>query len=272
MNKQSVKLARRAYFSIGRHLNHPDWDEAKNLATFRHLARPHGHDCMIFAFYEGEPGENDGMIANLSDIKPLLAEAIAPLDGAMLDCDLDEFRAARPTVENIVEFLWTRLPKQQSNGRLIKLALELSSRLRVEKTPDFMRLTRCYEFAAAHRLCSPQLDDAQNMALYGKCSNPAGHGHNYGLEVTIEGTPDAQTGFLIAPWTLDSIVEEEIFERFDHRHLNEDCPEFETLIPTSENFARVIFDVLRARLEHEGHRLARVGLHETQKNFFEVEA
>ena len=271
-NKQRVKLARRAYFSIGRRLSHPDWDEARNREIFRHLSRPHGHDCMILAFYEGEPGPHDGMIANLSDIKPILADATAPLDGAMLDCDIAAFRASRPTAENIVEFLWARLPQQQSNGRFIKLALELSSRLRVEKTPDFMRLTRCYEFAAAHRLCSPQLDDAQNAALYGKCSNLAGHGHNYGLEVTVEGTPDPQTGFLIVPWQLDEMVESEIFTRFDHHHLNEDCPEFETLIPTSENFARVIFDILSARLNKEGHRLAKVGLHETQKNFFEVEA
>jgi 6-pyruvoyltetrahydropterin/6-carboxytetrahydropterin synthase len=271
-NSSTAKLARRAYFSIGRRLFHPDWDDALNTANFRHLARAHGHDCVLLAFYAGEPGARDGMIANLSDIKPLLAEATAPLDGKMLDCDLAECQATRTTAENKVESLWARLPLQQSTGHLIRLVLELTARLRVEKTPDFMRLTRSYEFAAAHRLCAPHLDDAQNAALYGKCSNRAGHGHNYRLEVTVEGTPDAQTGFLISPWLLDGIVEDEIFARFDHRHLNEDCPEFKDLIPTSENFARVIFDLLRVRLAAEGHNLARVGLHETQKNFFEVEA
>ena len=269
---QTVTLARRAYFSIGRRLSHPDWDEARNRKTFHHLSRPHGHDCTLTAFYSGTPGEHDGMVANLTDIKPVLAEAVAPLDGKMLDQDVAEFRGARPTAENVVEFLWARLPQTEAHGRLIRLVLELTPRLRVEKTADFMRLTRKYEFAAAHRLCVPELDDAQNEALYGRCSNPAGHGHNYGLEVTVEGTPNKQTGFLISPWELDHIVDEEIFARFDHKHLNVDCPEFANLIPTSENFARVIFDILQARLDGEGRRLAKVGLHETQKNYFEVEA
>jgi 6-pyruvoyltetrahydropterin/6-carboxytetrahydropterin synthase len=270
--KSKVSLARRAYFSVGRTLSRADWDETRNQQAFRHLARPHGHDCVLTAFYVGEPSAQDGMVANLSDIKPVLAQAAEPLDGKMLPVDVPEFESGPPTAEKIVEFLWDRLPRAQSAGQLSRLVLELTSRLRVEKTSYFMRLTRSYEFAAAHRLFAAHLDDPGNEALYGKCSNPAGHGHNYGLDVTIEGTPDEQTGFLMPPWELDRIVDEEIYTRFDHRHLNFDCPEFKNLIPTSENFARVIFDILSARLQSERCRLAKVGLHETQKNYFEVEA
>ena len=209
------------------------------------------------------------MVVNISDIKPALAQAIAPLDCAMLTGN-GEILNAPPSMENIVEFLWNSLPAEVEEGTLSRLVLEASPRLWVEKTLKTMRLTRKYEFAAAHRLCSPDLSDAENTELYGKCSNLAGHGHNYGLEVTIEGAPN-EAGFIMAPDKLDAIVEAEIFERFDHKHLNEDCAEFENLIPTSENFARVIFAVLQEKLNADGHRLAKIGLHETQKNYFEVE-
>lgn len=257
-----VDIARRAYFSFGRRAPLPHWPPR--------LQKPHGYDVVLTVYYNGSVPEKNGMVVNISDIKPALAKAIAPLDGAMLT-GRDDILKQPPSAENIVKFLWESLPAQVEEGTLSRVVLDVSSRLRVEKTPDLMRLTRKYEFAAAHRLCSPTLSDEENTSLYGKCSNLAGHGHNYGLEVTIEGTPD-DNGFILAPDKLDAIVENEIFERFDHKHLNEDCPEFENLIPTSENFARVIFAVLREKLQSEGHKLAKIGLHETQKNYFEVVA
>ena len=257
-----VSIARRAYFSFGRHAQIENWPPRLRL--------PHGYDCVLTVYYDGSVPVHNGMVVNISDIKPALAEAVAPLDYAMLTGQ-DEILKAPPSAENIVKFLWERLPAQVEEGQLSRVVLEVSSRLSIEKTPDIMRLTRKYEFAAAHRLCSPDFSDEENSTLYGKCSNLAGHGHNYGLEVTVEGTPD-EAGFIIAPQKLDALVEAEIFERFDHKHLNEDCPEFENLIPTSENFARVIFAVLQEKLSEAGYRLAKIGLHETQKNYFEVEA
>jgi len=270
--QSQVNLARRAYFSVGCRLANPNWDEAHNRAVFGKAYGPHGHDYIIDVFYRGEPSEEDGMIVNLVDIKPILAEAVSVLDGKFLDEEVEWFRSHRPTVENLVNFLWQRLPGQLHSGKLNRLCLEQSPRLWATRSEDSMKLTKKYEFAAAHRLHAPQLPDEENAARYGKCNNPRGHGHNYGLEVTVEGEPDADTGFIIAPQELDRIVDEEVFERFDHKHLNEDCPEFTGMIPTSENLARVIFAKLQGRLDGNGRRLARVGLHETQKNFFEVEA
>ena len=137
-----------------------------------------------------------------------------------------------------------------------------------------MKVSQSYEFAAAHRLFSPALSEQQNQQRFDKCSNRAGHGHNFQLQVWVEGTPDRESGYVINPRTLDAIVEEEVFHRFDHKHLNEDCPEFVDtgLIPTSENLALVIFGLLKDRLQAQGYHLARVGLQETQKNYFEVEA
>jgi 6-pyruvoyltetrahydropterin/6-carboxytetrahydropterin synthase len=271
---EKVTLARRAYFSSGRVLRHADWSDEKNREVFGKRARPHGHDYSLTVFYTGTPGEEDGMIVNLTDIKPILARVLAPLDGKFLN-ELEAFRDHPPTAENLVNFLWQELPKQIAGGVLTRLCLQEAPDFWIVKLPDTMRVTKKYEFAAAHRLHAPTLSEAENNARYGKCNNPSGHGHNYGLEITVEGTPDAQSGVLLSPETFDKIVDEEVFDRFDHKHLNEDCPEFENLIPTSENLARVIFDLLQKRiaeLNQPDLKLARVGLNETQKNYFEVEA
>src|SRR5207244_4052673 len=96
-----------------------------------------------------------------------------------------------------------------------------------EKNGDWiMTLTRTYEFAASHRLHVPTLTDEQNVELFGKCNNPAGHGHNYVLEVTVQGEPDPRTGMMADLETLDRIVEELVVDRYDHKHLNVDIPEF----------------------------------------------
>ncbi len=248
-----------------------DWSDNENQKYFGKRANPHGHDYSLNIFFSGEVHPHDGMIVNLDELKPVLAHLLEEVDGAFLN-DINYFENCVPSLENLVNFLWQELPHNVGAGHLVRICLEESSRRRIEKSDTFMRLTTKYEFAAAHRLHTPHLSDDENHRLYGKCNNPRGHGHNYGLEVTVEGELNAQTGEIIAPSKLDELVLDEVFTRFDHKHLNEDCPEFDDLIPTSENLARVIFDVLQKRLENEGCRLAKIGLHETQKNYFEVEA
>jgi 6-pyruvoyltetrahydropterin/6-carboxytetrahydropterin synthase len=179
-----ISLARRAYFSCARQLRHPDWSDEQNQAAFGKDALPHGHDYVLDVFYQGEIGAQDGMIVNLTDIKPILARVLDQLDGKFLDGDVEYFATRRPTAENIVNFIWSQLPEQIGAGRLVRVLLQESARLSVEKTANTMKLTRCYEFAAAHRLHVPQMSQDDNSALYGKCNNPRGHGHNYGLEVT----------------------------------------------------------------------------------------
>ena len=266
-----VSLSRRAYFSSGRVLQHPDWTPERNREVFGKNANAHGHDYVLDVFYRGQVSAHDGMIVNLDELKPVLKSVLSQLDSAFLN-ELKYFQTRRPTLENLVNFIWQELPPKLGVGRLARVQLQETARRKAEKTEDNMRVTTCYEFAAAHRLHAPQMSEEDNANLYGKCNNPRGHGHNYGLEVSVEGEPDAQTGAVIALENLDRIVDEEIFTRFDHKHLNDDCPEFRDMIPTSENLARVIFDVLSERLGRDGYKLAKIGLHETQKNYFEVEA
>lgn len=268
---QQVTLGRRAFFSAGRVLSRAEWGTAKNRTIYGRDVLPHGHDYIVTVFYRGVPHEQDGMIVNLIDIKPVVAQVLKPLENSFLN-DLPEFAAKPPTLENLVQYLWREMAPQIGDGKLVCLQLQQTARTWIDITADTMKLTRKYEFAAAHRLHAPHLSAEENLARYGKCNNLRGHGHNYGLEVTIEGTPDQSSGVLVAPHLLDAIIEKEVFERFDHKHLNEDCPEFETLVPTSENLARVIFEKLAPLLQTPSRRLVKIGLHETQKNYFEVEA
>jgi 6-pyruvoyltetrahydropterin/6-carboxytetrahydropterin synthase len=137
-----------------------------------------------------------------------------------------------------------------------------------------MRLTRRYGFCASHRLHSDRLSEPENQELYGKCNNPHGHGHNYALEITVAGTVDPHTGLLLRTADLDALVEQCILQPLDHRHLNQDVPEFVTLVPTSENLARVIENRLNrtwsSRFSPAGPLLEKVSLQETARNRFEL--
>jgi 6-pyruvoyltetrahydropterin/6-carboxytetrahydropterin synthase len=134
-------------------------------------------------------------------------------------------------------------------------------------------LTRVYRFSASHRLHISQLTEDENTRLYGKCNNPFGHGHNYVLEVTAEGPVDRETGLAIHVAELDRLVEERVLRLFRDRNINLDVAEFQDLVPTTENIAGVITELLRDNwgeyISGPG-RLRRVHVQETDRNGFEV--
>ncbi len=266
-----VLISRRAFFASGLRLERPEWSSERNFEVWGKRSRPHGWNYTLDVFYQGHIAGTDGMIVNLDELKPMLARLVEPLDNSDLN-QSSYLNGQVPTLENLSSALWQSLPAQLGAGTLARLRLREGTRRWCEVSNQAMKVTTTYEFAAAHRLHAPNKSEAENAELYGKCNNPRGHGHNYGLEVTIEGHINSKTGEVIALPVLDEIVQREVFERFDHKHLNEDCPEFKSIIPTSENLALVIFQVLEPAVAGAGARLSRVGLHETMKNFFEVEA
>lgn len=125
-------------------------------------------------------------------------------------------------------------------------------------------ICRKAHFNAAHRLHNPKWSDAKNLEVFGKCNSPHYHGHNFDLEVRIRGEVNPDTGFVMDLAVLGKLIKEEVEERFDHKNLNEDCPEFENILPSTEYFVKIIYDILKPELE-EGHQL-HIILHETQKN------
>jgi 6-pyruvoyltetrahydropterin/6-carboxytetrahydropterin synthase len=130
-----------------------------------------------------------------------------------------------------------------------------------------LSLTRRYHFSASHRLHSAAFSEEENKRLYGKCSNPYGHGHNYVLEVTVTGAVDPETGMIANLGELDPFVEREVVEAFDHKYLNKDVSEFETQVPTTENLCREAYRRLKG---FPAARLERVRIEETSKNSFEI--
>jgi 6-pyruvoyltetrahydropterin/6-carboxytetrahydropterin synthase len=127
-------------------------------------------------------------------------------------------------------------------------------------------LSRRYLLSASHRLYSEAYSEEKNRAVYGKCSNPHGHGHNYVVEVTVGGRVDPVTGMVCNLTDLDSCVQKNVIDRFDHTNLNFD-ERFSDEVPTTENLCIAIHDLLAEHFVHAD--LERVRVEETRNNFFE---
>ncbi|MEP6642947.1 MAG: 6-carboxytetrahydropterin synthase [Acidobacteriaceae bacterium] len=127
-------------------------------------------------------------------------------------------------------------------------------------------MTRRYMFSASHRLHSEAMSPEENLAVYGKCNNPHGHGHNYSVEVTVSGQVSESTGMICNLVDLDGFVAKQITGRFDLQNLNT-LPEFASTVPTTENLCIVIEDILRRGFTHA--HLDKVRIEETMMNSFE---
>jgi len=128
-------------------------------------------------------------------------------------------------------------------------------------------ITRRETFAAAHRLFKPGLSDEENLKLFGKCSNPNWHGHNYTLEVVVAGEVDSDTGFVMDLKELKEIVREHVISKVDHKNLNLDTDFMNGKIPTSENIVIAIWNELADKIKKG--KLYSVKLYETENNYFE---
>jgi 6-pyruvoyltetrahydropterin/6-carboxytetrahydropterin synthase len=126
-----------------------------------------------------------------------------------------------------------------------------------------MLITRKVEFSASHVCRLPQLSEEENRELFGLAANPNGHGHNYVLEVSLEGEPDAVTGMVMDLKELKEILIRQVVEPYDHRFLNYEVPPFDHVVPTTENIARDIWQRLEPHLTNSRRRLDTVRVYET---------
>lgn len=127
-----------------------------------------------------------------------------------------------------------------------------------------VRITKRVRFSAGHRLYSAELSDDENARLYGKCANPGGHGHNYRLDVTVEGELDARTGMVVNFSALEAAIRTEVLDRFDHANLNTDVEPMRGLVPTAEHIAVAIWELLEPKLAPA--RLVEIAVAETESN------
>jgi 6-pyruvoyltetrahydropterin/6-carboxytetrahydropterin synthase len=128
-------------------------------------------------------------------------------------------------------------------------------------------VTRRESFSASHRLFNPAFSDERNAHVFDKCNNPNGHGHNYELEVSVTGEPDPQTGYVVDLKVLKQIIRAEVIDNVDHKHLNLDVDFLRGVIPTAENIAIAIWNVLAPKIP--SGKLTSVRLRETENNVVE---
>ena len=133
-----------------------------------------------------------------------------------------------------------------------------------------MFVTRRAEFSASHVCRLNSLSEAENRQIFGPASNPHGHGHNYAVEVTVEGDPDPTTGMVIDLRQLKELLQDEVVNPMDHRFLNYEVKPFDTVIPTTENIASVIWERLEDRVSKLNARLAKVRLFETPDLYVDI--
>lgn len=195
----------------------------------------------------GEADEQTGYFINIKHIDTAVRRCALPILRAAI---ADEQAALRTPLGNLMRSMFDAL--QPELGRSVyrlslqltpTLALELESSSPEPTAMNHVLMKQQYEFSAAHRLHVPTLSDQQNRDTFGKCNNPAGHGHNYRIEVVVRCPIDLQ-GHTLDPAALDAVVDEHVIEKLDHQHLNHDVPEFADLNPSVEHIARVVWDFL----------------------------
>jgi len=134
-----------------------------------------------------------------------------------------------------------------------------------------MVITRKVEFSASHVCRNPQLSEEENRRVFGLAANPHGHGHNYVLEVSVEGQPDPVTGMVLDLKELKDVLDREVVQPFDHRFLNHEVPPFDRIVPTAENVARDIWQRLEPHLNGGARKLRLVRLYETPDLFVDYQ-
>lgn len=266
-------IDRRAQFSASHRYWLPELSEAENLRRFGPTSRfpGHGHNYVLYVSMAGELDEY-GMVLNLSDVKQVIKrEVTSQLDFSYLNDTWDEFKETLPTTENIARAIWHRLAPHLP---LVRIQLFEHPELWAEYYGNPMEayLTISTHFSAAHRLARPDLSYEKNCEIYGKCARPNGHGHNYHLEVTIKGEIDPRTGMIADLVAFQKAVDDHVVEPFDHTFLNKDIPYFAEVVPTAENIAVHIRDLLQEPIREIGAQLYKVKLIESPNNSCEVYA
>ena len=262
---------RRAQFSASHRYWLPELSKAENQQRFGVNSRfpGHGHNYVLFVSLEGVLDQY-GMVQNLSNVKRVIQQEVTnQLNYSYLNDTWSEFQQTLPTTENIARLIWQRLAPHLP---LVKIQLFEQPELWAEYYGNGMKasLTIKTHFSAAHRLALPELSEEENYKIYGKCARPNGHGHNYHLEVTVTGEIEERTGMLVDLVALQKIVDEYVVEPFDHTFLNKDIPYFAQVVPTAENIAIHICNLLQQPISKIDAELEKVKLIESPNNSCEI--
>lgn len=253
-----VSPASRVSLDTPKHNTHAAWPAMRGLGRY--------YELRVTCAGEADPAT--GYFINIKRIDEAVREHVLP--------DLESWVAAPegaagvPMGELMRQIFVSLHEPLRGAVSAVTLVLTPTYNLTIRSIDDMDRviLRQRYEFSAAHRLHVPGKSDEENRKLFGKCNNPAGHGHNYGVEVAVSCPLDPQ-GAILSPEELDAVVNKRVIDRLDHKHLNVDVPEFRELNPSVENIAKVVWDFLAPHLGEagpaEGARLHELSVWETEK-------
>lgn len=264
-------INRRAQFSASHRYWLPELDEPENQRLFGACSRfpGHGHNYVMYVSLFGDLDQY-GMVENLSVVKKVIQrEVTSQLNYSYLNDTWSEFQSTLPTTENISRVIWNRLAPYLP---LVNIRLFEHPELWTDYKGNNMEATLTVKthFSAAHRLAIPSLSFEENQEIYGRCARPNGHGHNYHLEVSVAGEIDSRTGMLVDLVALQNVIDEYVVEPFDHTFLNKDIAYFAEVVPTAENIAVRIADLLRSPIKEIGAELDKVKLIESPNNSCEI--
>jgi 6-pyruvoyltetrahydropterin/6-carboxytetrahydropterin synthase len=217
----------------------------------------------LYVTCRGEPDAQTGYFLNIKEIDSAVREHVLPHLQSLVSPGMD---TSVIPMGQLMQQIIERLQKPL-NGSVIRVRLALSPFYQLHIRSQSMSqviLRQQYEFAAAHRLHVPELSQAENQRVFGKCNNPSGHGHNYQVEVAVRCPIDGD-GHIITVAKIDELVDRVVLERLDHKHLNEDVPAFVHLNPSVENITKVIYDWLAGPVKDMGLKLEVISVWETGK-------
>lgn len=262
---------RRAKFSASHRYWLPELSDRENQLRFGANSRfpGHGHNYVLYVSLIGEL-DKYGMVQNLSEVKKVIKDEVtSQLDYCYLNDTWAEFQQTLPTTENIAKVIWERLSPHLP---LVDIQLYEHPQLWVNYKGNNMEATLTVQthFSAAHRLALPELSLEENTEIYGKCARVNGHGHNYHLEVSVTGEMDARTGMIVDLGELQKVIDDYVVEPFDHTFLNKDIPYFADVVPTAENIAVYIAQLLKDPIASLGVELDKVKLVESPNNSCEI--
>ncbi len=228
--KFCVNAASLRGLDTARHNTFASWPAMRGLGRYYELA----------VTCEGEADPQTGYFINIKMIDQAVRDHVVPVLAAQVDED-----AVDPPLGSVMQRMLQVL-QPALDGTVTALTWSLTPTYRLSYRSESMShvtLHQSYEFSAAHRLHVDAYSEAQNREVFGKCNNPAGHGHNYRVDVSVRVPIDPQ-GRVLTAEALDQVVDEHCIQKLDHKHLNKDVPAFASLNPSVENIVKVVWGML----------------------------
>lgn len=262
-----IFLTRKFYFCASHRYYNKKWSLEKNRRIFGKSINFHGHNYVLEVSVKGDVDSETGMIINVENLKKIINKIIEQFDHKNLNEDLPYFKEIQPTTENIAKTLFFLIKeKLPPKLYLYKIRLYESENLWVDFYGDDFEVNKSFKFYASHKLLRKEYDREKNLKIFGKCSNPKGHGHEYRVVLTFKNKIDDSTGFAVCRKKIDREVKN-LKRLLDYTDLNKKNF-FKKNLPTGEN----ILLYLKNKISKETLKnLSRLKVYETDKNIFEME-